>query len=65
MNDVKITSNNQSGGITGQNINTGNDAVFSVAHSQEKDSKAKTLFWWIFGITGAVASVIAIANYVI
>lgn len=64
MNDVKITSNNQSGGITGQNINTGNDATFSVVHSEEKDSKAKTLFWWIFGILGAIAALIAIANYV-
>jgi len=63
MGDVNIKSENQSGGITAQNVNAGNGNSFSVNNGPEKESPAKAIFWWIFGLLGAVSAIVAIVKY--
>jgi len=60
MGDVNIKSENQSGGITAQNVNSGNENSVSV---NEKEGSTKTLFWWIFGLLGAASAIVAIVKY--
>lgn len=63
MNDVNIKSENQSGGITAQNVNTGNGTQFDVASTAEKEGRIKTIFWWIFGLAGLLAAVFSIYKF--
>lgn len=63
MSNVKITSKNQTGGITAQNVNTSGEGNFSVNEPPEKEGKLKSAFWWIFGLIGATAAVLGIIKY--
>jgi len=67
MSDIKtkITSTNQQGGITGQNVNFGDNAKFSVVSPPRIEGKTKLVFWWIFGIIGVIAAIIAIINFIL
>ena len=38
MSDIRITSNDQAGGITAQNVNTGNNSDFSVNNMNSEDN---------------------------
>ena len=62
MADVKIESKNQSGGITAQNVNTGNSNQIENTENQttEQEGSTKKLFWWVFGIVGLVAAIATI-----
>jgi hypothetical protein len=53
MADINIKSNNQSGGITAQHVNTGG-VRFGV--TTEKESRIKRFFWWVFGFAGLIAA---------
>jgi hypothetical protein len=65
MNDIKITSKNQQGGITGQNVNAGSNDNFSIISPPKNEGKAKLVFWWVFGIIGAIAAIIAIIKFIL
>lgn len=64
MRDVNIKSENQSGGITAQNVNTGNNAAFNVnTPTPEKEGKMKRIFWWVFGLLSAGSALVGIVKY--
>jgi hypothetical protein len=63
MNDIKITSNNQQGGVTAQNVNSGDNAKFSSVSRPGKEGRAKLVFWWVCGIFGLIAAIIAIIKF--
>ena len=63
MNDVNIRSENQSGGITAQNVSTGNGTQFNVATAPEKKGRIKTIFWWIFGLVGLLAAALTVYKF--
>jgi hypothetical protein len=60
MTDVNIKSENQSGGITAQNVSTGSSEQLNITKQTNNESKWKTIFWWIFGIVGCIGVGIAI-----
>jgi hypothetical protein len=62
MADVNIKSENQSGGITAQNVNSTVDQ-FNTTGGSQPESRATRIFWWIFGVAGvlgAAAGIIAL-----
>lgn len=61
MGDQRIRSENQSGGITAGNVNVGAGSNLSVQADQPKESRAKSIFWWVFGLASLVG--VAIAAY--
>ena len=63
MNDVNIKSENQSGGITAQNVNTGNGTHFDGASAPEKEGRIKTIFWWICGLVGLLAAGLSVYKF--
>lgn len=62
MSDVNITSNNQKGGITAQNVNTGN-GDFTI----KNDTKSKKNNFWkiILGIITGAAALLSIIKFFI
>lgn len=68
MNDINIKSENQKGGITAQNVNTANNSSFQINSSNKKgaskEGKLKSIFWWIFGLIGMIAALVAIYKYI-
>ena len=63
MGDVDIKSNNQSGGITAQNVNTSNGNQFNVSNTSPKENRFKKLIWWVFGIGGFIAAIVTIIKF--
>lgn len=61
MDRVNIKSENQSGGITAQNVNTVSKAQFT--QTSLKEPKSKTIFWWIFGFAGLAGSSFTIYKF--
>jgi len=61
MSDVNIKSENQSGGITAQNVNTGGAKV--TLNSGPTEGRMKAAFWWIFGIVGVGAACVTIYKF--
>ena len=59
MADIHIKSENQSGGITAQNVNSTVDQI-NVSGHQQTEGRARRVFWWIFGIAGIVGAIAAI-----
>lgn len=62
---TKITSNNQSGGVTGQNVTvTGNiSSESSVASLSEPPRLWRRVAAWAIGAIGLLASVLGILEY--
>lgn len=65
MGNVIIKSEDQSGGITAQNVNTGTGSSFSALQKPEREGLAKSLFWWIFGLLGAAAAILTVIKFFI
>ena len=65
MSNVNIKSENQSGGITAQNVNAGGGAQFNSTSTPEKESRPKAIFWWVFGVAGLLAACISIYKFFI
>lgn len=63
MGDLNIKSNNQSGGITAQNVNSGSIGSFSVNQPAKKAGKLKSFFWWVFGILAAASAIVTVLAY--
>lgn len=63
MGDLNIKSNNQSGGITAQNVNSGSFSSFLVNQPVKKWSKLKAFFRWVFWILAAAASIVTVLAY--
>jgi hypothetical protein len=59
MGDIKIKSENQSGGITAQNVNSPN-AGLAVNNTPPQESQSRRIFWWIFGMAGLIGVIVAI-----
>ncbi len=62
MSDVKIKSENQSGGITAQNVNTGNGTTFGRTNS-DKEPGIKKIFWWVFGLASLLAAAVTVYKF--
>lgn len=58
MNDVRVKSENQSGGITAQNVTM--NSQFDVTHAPQKEGPLRRWFWWIFGIAAIVSALAAV-----
>lgn len=63
MGEINIKSENQSGGITAHTVNTGESTVTTL-HSENldavpKESKAKTISYWVFGVGGLIGVILA------
>jgi len=58
MSDKKeVKSKNQSGGITGFNVNVGDNAKFPTNKNESKPPKSK--FWKVMGYIAIIATIIA------
>jgi len=66
-NSIHITSHQQSGGITAQNVNTGNgNTQFNLNNKgtkEEKSSNLKRTVLIISGIVAFLAGIVTILNY--
>lgn len=62
-NSAHITSHQQSGGITAQNVNTGNgNTQFSINNKRTKEEKSSSLKKTVLIITGIATFLAAIAT---
>lgn len=59
MADIHIKSENQSGGITAQNVNSTVDQINVNGH-QQTEGRVRRFFWWIFGVAVIVSAVVGI-----
>jgi len=60
---MKITSKNQKGGITAQNVNIGNKSQFTFKEEKNKNKKWLKPLIIISSIVAFIASVVAILTY--
>jgi len=63
MSDVDVKSENQSGGITAQNVNTGGGTQVNVSAGHRKARLLKTIAWWMFGLVGLLAAGLTIWKF--
>jgi hypothetical protein len=56
MHDVKIKSESQSGGITAQNVNS--TVKINTTDNEKKNRLLKRVFWWIFGVSGVIGTIV-------
>lgn len=61
MTKTTIESNNQSGGITAGSVNIGDGSTFGTLPTPPRESRARAVFWWVFGIAGLLG--VGIAGY--
>ena len=64
MSKTEIKSENQSGGITAQNVNvSGNIQTRNKTVNSEKEPGSKKIFWWVFGFAGFIAALLTIIQF--